>query len=75
MNFVLGILALLAILVVAGGLLALAVSAVRRDTHGTSGTLSSAALELQSLLEPEKKKVIETMQAREERAESDESSE
>src|SRR5258708_11890321 len=32
--------------------------------HGTSGSLSSAALEIQSLLEPEKKRVVETIRDR-----------
>ena len=75
LRLLLGILALLAVVAVVAGLLALVIGAMRRDTHGTSGTLSSAALNVQSLLEPEKKKVVETMQSMEERAESDESGE
>ncbi len=75
LNLLLGILALLAIVAVIAGLLALVIGAMLRDKHGTSGSLSSAALNVQSLLEPEKKKVVETMQEMEERAESDESGE
>jgi hypothetical protein len=42
-----------------------------RGEHGTSGSLSSAALEIQSLLEPEKKRVVETMRAEEESEDED----
>jgi len=42
-----------------------------RGKHGTSGSLSSAALEIQSLLEPEKKRVVETMRAEEESEDED----
>jgi hypothetical protein len=42
-----------------------------RGRHGTSGSLSSAALEIQSLLEPEKKRVVETMRAEEESGDED----
>jgi hypothetical protein len=42
-----------------------------RGKHGTSGSLSSAALEIQSLLEPEKKRVVETMRAEEETEDED----
>jgi|GEM_PF-784965 len=42
-----------------------------RGKHGTSGSLSSAALEIQSILEPEKKRVVETMRAEEESQDED----
>jgi hypothetical protein len=42
-----------------------------RGKHGTSNSLSSAALEIQSLLEPEKKRVVETMRAEEESEDED----
>jgi hypothetical protein len=42
-----------------------------RGKHGTSGSLSSAALEIQSLLEPEKKRAVETMRAEEESGDED----
>ncbi|HYS53932.1 MAG TPA: hypothetical protein VER58_09260 [Thermoanaerobaculia bacterium] len=63
------------LLIVAGALalLALGVSMIRRDAkHGTSGTLSAAALELQSLLEPPRKKVVEAQHELEEVDERDE---
>lgn len=76
MNLVLGILIIIGILLCVAFVLAVAVIAIRRDkSHGTSGTLSGAALEIQSLLEPEKKKVVETMRARAERSEDDQSGE
>ena len=72
MNLLLGILCIIGIVLCVAFILAVAVIAIRGDkSHGTSGTLSGAALEIQSLLEPEKKKVIETMRAREERSEED----
>ena len=73
MNLLLGVLTLIAVVAIAAGLTALAIGAVLRDRRGTSGALSSAALTIQALLEPEKKKVVEVMQAREEREEGDES--
>ena len=54
-----GIVALIVLL----GAGAIAMIARSRSKHGTSGSLSSAALEIQSLLEPEKKRVVETMRA------------
>ena len=74
MNLVLGILCIIGILLCVGFILAVAIIAIRGDkSHGTSGTLSGAALEIQSLLEPEKKKVVETMRAGEARSEKDQS--
>jgi len=73
---ILGILAILGILLAVIVVTGLAVSAIGRDkSHGTSGTLSSAMLEVQSVLEPGKKKVVETMHEMEEREEEDESGE
>ncbi len=73
MSLVLGSLALIGIVVLimllgAGGIAMIARS---RGKHGTSGSLSSAALEIQSLLEPEKKRVVETMRAAEESEDDD----
>ena len=73
MNLLLGTLTLIAIVALIGGVTALAIRAMLQEKHGTSGALSNAALNVQSLLEPEKKKVVETIQAMEERGESDES--
>ena len=68
MNLVFGALALVAIavMIVLLGVGAIALISRSRGKHGTSGSLSSAALEIQSLLEPEKKRVVETMRAEEE---------
>lgn len=68
MNLVLGTVAILAIgaFIVLLGVGAIAMIARSRKRHGTSGSLSSAALEIQSLLEPEKKRVAETIRAAEE---------
>lgn len=72
MNLLLGILAILGIVLAVGFIVAVAVVALMRDKHrGTSGTLSTAALEIQSILEPDKKKAAETMQAMQEREEED----
>lgn len=76
MSLVLGLSSLLGILAAVACVTALAVAAVVRDRkRGTSGTLSNAALEIQSLLEPDKKKTIEMMRARDERKERDEQGE
>jgi uncharacterized membrane protein len=57
-----GVLALAAGTLVAFALLALAIAAMRRDArHGTTGTLSSAMLEVQSLLEPAKRHTVEVI--------------
>jgi hypothetical protein len=73
MSLVLGSLALIGIvvLIVLLGVGAIAMIARSRGKHGTSGSLSSAALEIQSLLEPEKKRVVETMRAAEESEDED----
>jgi hypothetical protein len=65
MSLFLGGLALIGIvvLIVLLGAGAIATIARSRGKHGTSGSLSSAAIEIQSLLEPEKKRVVETMRA------------
>ncbi len=63
MNLLFGSLAIIAIaaLILALGVGAIALIKRSGRTHGTSGSLSSAALEIQSLLEPEKKRAVETM--------------
>jgi hypothetical protein len=53
------------------GVAAMAMISRSRGRHGTSGSLSSAALEIQSLLEPEKKRVVETMRVQEESEDED----
>lgn len=76
LNFLLGVVIIVGIVLCAGFILAVAVIVIKGDkSHGTSGALSGAALEIQSLLEPEKKKVVETMRARAERSEDDQSGE
>ena len=73
MNVVLGATAIIAIGVVIVLLAAGAIAVITRSSrkHGTSGSLSSAALEIQSLLEPEKKRVVETIRAEEESEDED----
>jgi hypothetical protein len=73
MNLLFGALLIVGIGVLVVLLAALAIAAVSRSRgkHGTSGSLSSAALEIQSLLEPEKKRVVETMRAEEESEDED----
>ena len=73
MNLVLGGLAILAIVafIVLLGVGAITMVARSRGKHGTSGSLSSAALEIQSLLEPEKKRVAETIQVADESEDED----
>lgn len=63
MSLALGSLAIIAIGVLIVLLGVAAIVRIKRSgrKHGTSGSLSSAALEIQSLLEPEKKRVVETM--------------
>ena len=76
MSLILGILAILGILLAVVVITGLAVSALVRDkSHGSSGSLSSAMLEVQSILEPGKKKVVETLHEMEEREEQDKSGE
>jgi hypothetical protein len=73
MNLVFGALLIVGIGVLVVLLAVVAISAVSRSRgkHGTSGSLSSAALEIQSLLEPEKKRVVETMRVEEESEDED----
>jgi hypothetical protein len=73
MNLLFGSLLIIGIggLVVLLGVIAIAGILRSRGKHGTSGSLSSAALEIQSLLEPEKKRVVETMRAEEESGDED----
>jgi hypothetical protein len=73
MSLLLGSLALIGIvvLVILLGAGAIAMIARSRGKHGTSGSLSSAALEIQSLLEPEKKRVVETMRVASEAEDED----
>jgi hypothetical protein len=73
MNVILG-----AVVIVAVGLIivlltvgAIGVISRSRSKHGTSGSLTSAALEIQSLLEPEKKRAVETMQFAQESEDED----
>ena len=63
MSFLFGSVALLAIVAVVALLCAAAIAGIMRSrgNHGTSGSLSSAALEIQALLEPEKKRVVEAI--------------
>ena len=65
MSLLLGSIALIGIvvLIVLLAVGAIAMIARSRSKYGTSGSLSSAALEIQSLLEPEKQRVVETMRA------------
>ena len=66
MQILLGVLFLLAIVIAAFALLAVGISMISKEKHRTSGAFSSAALELQSLLEPSKKKVVEAQHQQEE---------
>ena len=76
MTLLLGILAILGIVLAVAFITAVAIAALVRDKkRGTSGTVSSAALEIQSLLEPDRKKAVETMQAMEEREAEDQAGE
>lgn len=60
MQFVLGILLVIAVILAVGLLLVAAVSGIRhsRRKHGSSGNLGVSMLEIQSLLEPSKRHVI-----------------
>jgi hypothetical protein len=73
MNLILGALLIAGIgaLIVLLGVIAVKMVLRSRGKHGTSGSLSSAALEIQSLLEPEKKRVVEMMRAEEESSDED----
>jgi flagellar basal body-associated protein FliL len=73
MNLILGALLIIAIVVFIVLLCVAAITMISRSRgkHGTSGSLSSAALEIQSILEPEKKRVVETMRAQQESEDED----
>jgi uncharacterized membrane protein len=73
MNLVFGALFIVGIgvLIVLFCVIAIVSMSRSRGKHGTSGSLSSAALEIQSLLQPEKKRVVETMRAEEESEDED----
>lgn len=72
MTTLLGALVLLVIVIVVMAGLAFSIAAMRRGRHGTSGSLAGAALEMQALLEPERKHAVRVVQEDRE-AESDES--
>lgn len=74
MHLVLGILALIAIAVAALAAVTIAGMRMSRDARrrGTSGSLSSAMLEVQSLIDPSKKKVVEAQRRAVEDEENDE---
>jgi hypothetical protein len=72
MKLLFAIAALLAILAAIVALTSLAIRAIVRDrSHGTSGSLSSAMLNVQSLLEPEKRHAAESIQAEREAGDED----
>jgi hypothetical protein len=61
-TILIGVLILLAVVAAVIGLLALSIGSMRKDRdHGTSGTLSSAMLEVESLLTPQSRHVIESV--------------
>ena len=67
MNVIFGSLGILAIGIVVLLLGGAAIAGIARSKkQGTSGSLSSAALEIQSLFEPEKKRAAETIQVEKE---------
>ena len=62
MRLCLGSLALIAIVVAVIAITAALIARMKRDTsHGTSGTLSSAMLHVQSLFQPEKERMVESI--------------
>jgi hypothetical protein len=72
MKLLFGIAALLAIFAAIVALTALGIRAIIRDrSRGTSGSLSSAMLNVQSLLEPEKRHAAESVQAEREDGDED----
>jgi hypothetical protein len=73
MNLILGALLIAGIgaVIVLLGVIAIRTILRSRGKHGTSDSLSSAALEIQSLVEPEKKRVVEMMRAEEESSDED----
>ncbi|HYI13422.1 MAG TPA: hypothetical protein VEK57_30535 [Thermoanaerobaculia bacterium] len=74
MTVLAGIVLLLLIVLGVVALTTLAIVSLKRDrSHGTSGSMSSAMFEVQSLLEPEKKHTVEAKRQREECAEDDDS--
>ena len=77
MQIVLGVLFVTGVICAAGLLTFLAVSAIRRDRrkHGTSGVLGAGVLEVQSLLEPSKRHVLEADRRESESTAEDESGE
>jgi len=50
--------------------MSVAIRGMKRQAHGTSGSLSSAMLEVQSLLEPGKRHVVEVVQDEKEDADA-----
>jgi len=72
-NLFLGIVLLILIAVAVLAIAAFGISAITRDRgkHGTSGSLSSAMLEMQSLVDPGKKQVLEATRELEEAEEDD----
>ena len=72
MQIVFGILIVTVVIVAAGLLTVAAVSGIRRSRqkHGSSGALSVGMLEIQSLLEPSKRHVVQA--ARDEAKSTDE---
>ena len=75
MSLLAGVILLLIIVLGVVALTTLAIVSLKRDrNHGTSGSMSSAMLEVQSLLEPEKKHTIEAKRQIEESEEDDDSS-
>ena len=72
MKLLFGIAVLLAILAAIVVVTALAIRAIVRDrSRGTSGSLSSAMLNVQSLLEPERRHAVESIQAEREDGDED----
>ncbi len=72
MHLLLGFLAIAAIVVVIIAVAVIAIRSMSRDRrHGTSGSLSSAMLNVQSLLEPEKRHAVESLQADDEKSDED----
>jgi hypothetical protein len=72
MTTLFGSLLLLLIVIIVMAALLFAIASMRRRRHGTSGSLAGAALEMQALLEPERKHALRVVQEDRE-AESDES--
>lgn len=73
MKILFGAVALIAVIVVAIVLFALAIRALLRDPkrYRSGGSLSSAVLEVQSLLEPSKKHTVESVREREDEERDD----